>query len=342
MRPLKTVALFTDSRQLFFLRVHINCAVSSRLRSIESDGLRENPICVRIELVSLLITFCRHATSKAPWCFAVRRWQGASVLASAQPLPLANQGISSLGPSEPCASAAEAKSSEREQGLGLRLSGITRSNRLGVFGGEEEEGGVRSGSGAARTILLFHIISASPSKQPRMVGSVCVYYCRTLYKAVCVCGGGSTLGVYSVGLIFVSARTNKKTSSSSRDDRVVRADARPPALLASASLALVRAEALCPSALLACAPLSLVGRGSPACTPCMFLPALLRTDFARLLLRGTFHCVGLSAPPPLARAKTKTNKVGLSYHGPETEEQPSLSSGLSDAPWLKQSPWFSL
>jgi hypothetical protein len=74
----------------------------------------------------------------------------------------------------------------------------------------------------------------------------------------------------------------------------------------------------------------------------MFLPALLRTDFARLLLRGTFHCVGLSAPPPLARAKTKTNKVGLSYHGPETEEQPSLSSGLSDAPWLKQSPWFSL
>ena len=30
-------------------------------------------------------------------------------------------------------------------------------------------GGVRSGPGAARTILLFHIISARPSKQPRMV-----------------------------------------------------------------------------------------------------------------------------------------------------------------------------
>jgi hypothetical protein len=29
----------------------------------------------------------------------------------------------------------------------------------GVFGGEEEGGGVRSGSGADRTILLFHIIS---------------------------------------------------------------------------------------------------------------------------------------------------------------------------------------
>ena len=28
---------------------------------------------------------------------------------------------------------------------------------------------MRSGPGAARTILLFHIISASPSKQPRMV-----------------------------------------------------------------------------------------------------------------------------------------------------------------------------
>ena len=30
---------------------------------------------------------------------------------------------------------------------------------------------MRSGPGAARTILLFHTISARPSKQPRMVGS---------------------------------------------------------------------------------------------------------------------------------------------------------------------------
>ena len=36
---------------------------------------------------------------------------------------------------------------------------------LGVFGGEEEGGGVMSGPGEARTILLFHIISASPSKE---------------------------------------------------------------------------------------------------------------------------------------------------------------------------------
>jgi hypothetical protein len=40
------------------------------------------------------------------------------------------------------------------------------------------------------TILFFHIISARPSKQLRMVGS--------------------TLGVYSFVLIFVSARTNKR------------------------------------------------------------------------------------------------------------------------------------
>ena len=67
-------------------------------------------------------------------------------------------------------------------------------DRIGVFGGEEEEGCVRSGPGPARTILIFHIIGASPSKQPLMVGS--------------------TLGVYSVGMIFVSGRTNKKISSS--------------------------------------------------------------------------------------------------------------------------------
>jgi hypothetical protein len=45
---------------------------------------------------------------------------------------------------------------------------------------------VRIGPGAARTILLFHTISARPSKQPRMVGS--------------------TLAVYSFALIFVFMR----------------------------------------------------------------------------------------------------------------------------------------
>jgi hypothetical protein len=55
----------------------------------------------------------------------------------------------------------------------------------------EEGAVVRSGSGAARTILLFHIISARPSKQPLMV--------RTFLK------------VYGAWrLFFVSARTKKR------------------------------------------------------------------------------------------------------------------------------------
>jgi hypothetical protein len=50
---------------------------------------------------------------------------------------------------------------------------------------------VTSRPGAARTILLFHIISARPSKQPLMV--------RTFLK------------VYGARLLFfVSARTNKR------------------------------------------------------------------------------------------------------------------------------------
>jgi len=57
--------------------------------------------------------------------------------------------------------------------------------------GEEEGGGVRSGPGEARTILLLHIISARPSKQPLMV--------RTFLK------------VYmELGSYFVSARTIKR------------------------------------------------------------------------------------------------------------------------------------
>jgi hypothetical protein len=55
----------------------------------------------------------------------------------------------------------------------LRICSITGSAKCqdskGVFGGESEGGGVRSGSGKARTILLLHIISVSPYKQPLMV-----------------------------------------------------------------------------------------------------------------------------------------------------------------------------
>jgi hypothetical protein len=46
---------------------------------------------------------------------------------------------------------------------------VAEWDRKGVFGGEEEGGGVRSGPGEARTILLLHIISVRPSKQPLMV-----------------------------------------------------------------------------------------------------------------------------------------------------------------------------
>ncbi len=38
--------------------------------------------------------------------------------------------------------------------------------------GEEEGVGVRSGPGAARTILLFHTISDRPPKQPRRLNQV--------------------------------------------------------------------------------------------------------------------------------------------------------------------------
>jgi hypothetical protein len=50
--------------------------------------------------------------------------------------------------------------------LGSNLGGV--GLKRGLRGGGRR-GGVRSGPGAARTILLFHIISVRPSKQPRMV-----------------------------------------------------------------------------------------------------------------------------------------------------------------------------
>jgi hypothetical protein len=51
------------------------------------------------------------------------------------------------------------------------VDGETFNIKCESFVGEDslEGGGVVSGPGAARTILLFHIIIARPSKQPRMV-----------------------------------------------------------------------------------------------------------------------------------------------------------------------------
>jgi hypothetical protein len=78
----------------------------------------------------------------------------------------------------------------------------------GLRGGGRR-GGVRRRPGAARTILLFHIISARPSKQARMVGS--------------------TLGVDSFGLTFVSARTNKRHHHRGLDTHIVAVCSQAPA-----------------------------------------------------------------------------------------------------------------
>ena len=71
--------------------------------------------------------------------------------------------LASHAPSPPAAAAAAWRGSSSHSGVELWRS------RKGVFRGEEEGGGVRSGPGEARTILLFHIISVRPSKQPLMV-----------------------------------------------------------------------------------------------------------------------------------------------------------------------------
>jgi hypothetical protein len=64
---------------------------------------------------------------------------------------------------------------------------------IGVFGGEscweEEGGGVMSGPGEVRTILLFHIISARPSKQPLMVSTFLKVYME-LGSYCCFCKNG--------------------------------------------------------------------------------------------------------------------------------------------------------
>ena len=56
-------------------------------------------------------------------------------------------------------------------------------------GGEEEGGGVRSGPGAARTILRFHTISARPPKQPRMVGTFLKVHTRPRLAYALRCRG---------------------------------------------------------------------------------------------------------------------------------------------------------
>jgi hypothetical protein len=65
-------------------------------------------------------------------------------------------------------------------------------NPAGVFAGEEERGGERSGPGAAGTILLallFHTISARPPKQPRMVRTLLKVHTRPRLAYALRCRG---------------------------------------------------------------------------------------------------------------------------------------------------------
>jgi hypothetical protein len=76
--------------------------------------------------------------------------------------------LASRAPSPPAAVAADWRGLGRVPIAGWSLG---RVGPGGVFGGEEEGGGVRSGPGEARTILLLHVISARPFKQRLMVPS---------------------------------------------------------------------------------------------------------------------------------------------------------------------------
>ena len=61
--------------------------------------------------------------------------------------------------------------------LGSNLGGVGPERGL-RGGGRRGQGGVRSRPGAARTILLSHIISARPSKQPLMVRTFLKVYMK--------------------------------------------------------------------------------------------------------------------------------------------------------------------
>jgi hypothetical protein len=68
--------------------------------------------------------------------------------------------LTSLDPCPPAAAAAARRKRGRVPIAERSLGGVGPE---GVFGGEEDGGGVRSRPRAARTILLFHIISARSS-----------------------------------------------------------------------------------------------------------------------------------------------------------------------------------
>jgi hypothetical protein len=105
-------------------------------------------------------------------------WRPASVLSGRPLRSRAVAGVSlhvcvCLGPvlashatSLPAAASAAWRGRGRVHKAGWSYGGVGPERGLR---GEEEGGGVRSGPGEARTILLLHIISVRPSKQPLMV-----------------------------------------------------------------------------------------------------------------------------------------------------------------------------
>jgi hypothetical protein len=74
--------------------------------------------------------------------------------------------LASHAPSPPAAATAAWRGRSLVPIAGWSYGGVGPERGLR---GEEEGGGVRSGPGEARTILLLHIISVRPSKQPLMV-----------------------------------------------------------------------------------------------------------------------------------------------------------------------------
>ena len=89
--------------------------------------------------------------------------------------------LASHAPSQPAAAAAAWRGRGRVPIAGWSCGGV--GPERGLRGGGRR-GGVRSGPGEARTILLLHIISVRPSKQPLMVRTflkvymeLCSYFC---------------------------------------------------------------------------------------------------------------------------------------------------------------------
>ena len=116
----------------------------------------------------------QHATvsdseSAGAWC--ALSWCAPSAFGTAQEASSPDRAVPRTAPR--CAGTACAGGS----GTGrLPPTAAPSQQLLHVRGAPAEGGGVRSGPGAARTILLFHIISARPSKQPLRVRTLLKVY----------------------------------------------------------------------------------------------------------------------------------------------------------------------